>query len=96
MHPGDLDRRGLCDGARARLRSAAGEIEVDLQADAGLLPGVVCLPHGYRHHGRGSGQHPACALPGARYNDLSDPALLDAPSGNAALNGIPVELLPLP
>ena len=29
---------------------------------------------------------------GPSYNDLSDPARLDGPSGNAALNGLPVRI----
>jgi hypothetical protein len=56
------------------------------------MPGVVCLPHGYGHALDGVRLRHAHALPGASYNDLSDPAALDVPSGNAALSGIPVWL----
>jgi hypothetical protein len=35
----------------------------------------------------------AGALPGASANDLTDERALDALSGNAALNGVPVEVV---
>ena len=42
------------------------------------------------HDRPGTRQSRAEAVAGASYNDLSDPAALDGPSGNAALNGLPV------
>lgn len=92
VHPDDLQRLDLQEGSRARLRSAHGEIEVELEADAGLRPGVVCLPHGYGHTLAGVQLGIASAQPGASYNDLTDPHALDAPTGNAALNGVTVQL----
>jgi hypothetical protein len=54
------------------------------------MPGVVCLPHGFGHQRDGVRLTRAAALPGASYNDLSDPTALDVASGNAALNGLEV------
>jgi anaerobic selenocysteine-containing dehydrogenase len=90
MHPHDLRLRGLADGGTVRLRSRSGAIEVELQLSEDLMPGVVCLPHGFGHARHGSQQPHASALAGESYNDLTDPAALDGPSGNAALNGLPV------
>ena len=37
----------------------------------------------------------ATALPGASVNDLTDPDVVEAVSGNAVLNGVPVTVEPL-
>ena len=87
MHPADLAARGLTDGARVSVRSRVGSIETEVQADASLRPGVASLPHGHGHDRADIGWTRAATLPGASYNDLSDPLSLDVPSGNAALNG---------
>jgi anaerobic selenocysteine-containing dehydrogenase len=90
MHPEDMDKRGLRDGARIRLRSRIGEVHTEVQGSDAMMPGVVCLPHGFGHQRADTRIARAQALPGESYNDLSDPALLDVASGNAALNGLPV------
>jgi len=95
-NPADLAARGIADGGRARLSSRVGSIEVDVLASDALAPGVVCLPHGFGHDREGVRLHRARNVRGASYNDLTDPARLDAPSGNAALNGTPVTLDPIP
>lgn len=90
MHPDDLAARGIAPGSTVRIRSAISELHTQVLADADLMPGVVSLPHGFGHGRAGSQQQLADALAGISYNDLSDPAMLDGPTGNAALNGLPV------
>ena len=90
MHPEDLATRKLTEGSRVRVRSIIGSIETEVLGDAGLMRGVVCLPHGFGHDRGGVGWTRAATVAGASYNDLTDTASLDAPSGNAALNGTPV------
>lgn len=92
MHPEDLARRGLVDGQRVRVRSRVGEVEVDVAASEEMMPGVVSLPHGWGHDRAGVRLAIARAQPGVSANDLTDERRLDALSGNAALNGIPVEV----
>jgi len=92
VHPTDLAARGLADGDVARVRSRTGAVEVEVCASDALLPGVVCLPHGFGHGRAGSRMARAGAVDGVSYNDLTDPLRIDAPSGNAALNGTPVSL----
>ena len=94
MHPGDLARRGIGDGARVTVASGVGEIEVEVRSSDALMPGVACLPHGFGHDRPGTRQTRASAVAGASYNDLTDAAALDLPSGNAALNGIEVTVRP--
>jgi anaerobic selenocysteine-containing dehydrogenase len=90
MHPLDLLARELVDGAQARVRSRRGEVLVEVRATDEVMPGVVCLPHGFGHAQHGNTQSRATQVAGVSYNDLTDPEALDGPSGNAALNGVVV------
>jgi anaerobic selenocysteine-containing dehydrogenase len=92
MHPADLASRSLADGARVRVSSAVGSVVTDVVASEELMPGVACLPHGFGHQRPGARQARAAQVEGASYNDLTDPAALDGPSGNAALNGLAIEV----
>ena len=92
VHADDLRHRGLVDGERASLRSRVGRIEVEVQASDDLMPGVVCLPHGFGHGQPDTRLARANDVEGANYNALTAADELDAPSGNAALNGVEVWL----
>ncbi|WP_120993899.1 molybdopterin oxidoreductase family protein [Stutzerimonas urumqiensis] len=92
MHPDDLARRGLTDGQRVRVRSRVGLIEVEVAASDDMMPGVVSLPHGWGHRQPGVRLSIASLQPGASANDLTDEQQLDRVSGNAVLNGVPVEV----
>lgn len=92
MNPADLNRLSLLDGQRVRVRSRVGVIEVEVAASDEMMPGVVSLPHGWGHGRAGSQLEIANRQPGASANDLTDERQLDALSGNAALNGVPVKV----
>ena len=92
MHPDDLAARGLASGQRIELSSRIGTLRVPVEASTAVMPGVVCLPHGWGHDRPGARLGIATAHAGASFNDISDDKFLDAVSGNAALNGIPVEV----
>ena len=92
MHPADLAARGLADGAPVRVRSRVGEITVEVQSSVEMMPGVVSLPHGWGHAREGVRLGVARAHAGVSVNDLTDERELDAVSGNAALNGLAVEV----
>ncbi len=92
MHPDDLARRRLSDGQRVRVSSRIGMIEVEVQASLDMMPGVVSLPHGWGHGRPGVQMAIASGQPGASANDLTDERQLDELSGNAALNGVPVQV----
>ena len=93
MNPDDLAHRDLADGARVRVTSRIGSVEVEVAASDDLMPGVVSLPHGYGHARDGVLMTRSREVPGVSINDLTDPELLDV-SGNAALNGVPVAVTP--
>ncbi|MFG3409882.1 molybdopterin oxidoreductase family protein [Streptomyces sp. NPDC048142] len=91
IHPRDVARFGL--GDRARVRSAAGEVEVSLEVTETVMPGVVSLPHGWGH--QDTGQSVARRNAGVNANALTDELVMDPVSGNAVFNGVPVSVLPV-
>ncbi|MGE5200425.1 MAG: molybdopterin dinucleotide binding domain-containing protein, partial [Rhodospirillaceae bacterium] len=92
IHPEDAARCGVQDGATVRLRSRVGEVQVPAELSAGMMPGVVCLPHGWGHDRKGIRLGVASRHAGASINDVIDDQLLDALTGTAVLNGTPVEV----
>jgi anaerobic selenocysteine-containing dehydrogenase len=95
VHPDDAARLGLADGEPARVSSRAGTIEVPVEVTDAVMPGVVSIPHGWGHDVDGIRMTVAAAHAGANSNTLADEELVDPLSGNAVLNGIPVELAPV-
>ena len=95
VHPDDAERYGLSDGERAELRSRTGSVRAEVEITDELMPGVVSLPHGWGQETRNTRQSVAAAQPGVNSNLLADELLIDAVSGNAVLNGIPVQLAPV-
>jgi anaerobic selenocysteine-containing dehydrogenase len=94
VHPEDSRRLGLADGGRATIRSAAGEVVAPVEVSDEMMPGVVCLPHGWGHDRPGTRVRVARDHAGINNNLLAPGALVDEPSGNAVVNGIPVEVSP--
>jgi anaerobic selenocysteine-containing dehydrogenase len=92
MHPLDARRLGLADGSRARVTSRAGTLELPVELDEGIMPGVVSIPHGWGHDRPGARLRLAAEDPGVNSNVLADELALDPLSGNAVLNGIPVRV----
>jgi anaerobic selenocysteine-containing dehydrogenase len=90
IHPLDAATRGLNSGDVARIRSSTGQIESPVEITDDVMPGVVCLPHGWGHDAEGSRLSVASATPGVNMNRLIDGTVLEPLSGNARLNGIPV------
>ena len=94
IHPDDADRLGLEDGRRALLRSAAGELEAPVEITDAIMPGVVSIPHGWGHDAAGARLRVAAEHAGVNSNLLADESMVEPLSGNAILNGIPVEVAP--
>jgi anaerobic selenocysteine-containing dehydrogenase len=94
IHPGDADSRGLEHGKTARITSEAGSLQVPVEVSDEMMPGVVCLPHGWGHDKAGARLGVAAAHAGVCNNLLAPGELVDVLSGNAIVNGIPVEVAP--
>ncbi len=90
IHPDDAARCGIADDSIVTVKSEAGEIKVPVEVTDGIKPGVVSMPHGWGHGKPGARVSVANGSPGAITNTLSPPTFIDEPSGNGALNGIPV------
>ncbi|WP_317932008.1 molybdopterin-dependent oxidoreductase [Halioxenophilus sp. WMMB6] len=93
MHPDDLAQRQLADGSQVRIESRVGAVQTTVVASDEVMPGVVSLPHGWGHQRGGVQLAVASQQGGVSCNDLTDPSLFDAVSGNAALNGVPVRVM---
>ncbi len=95
VHPEDARRLGLADGAGAHVASRVGVVDAPVEVTDAVMPGVVSLPHGWGHDVAGTDLGVAATRPGVNSNVLTDGAALDPLSGNAILNGIPVEVSPV-
>ncbi|MEV5727659.1 molybdopterin oxidoreductase family protein [Streptomyces pharetrae] len=95
IHPEDAERLGVRDGASVRVKGAGGAVTAVAEVTDAVRRGVVSLPHGWGHDRPGTRLRHAAADPGVNVNQLLDGSLLDPLSGNAVLNGVPVELAPM-
>jgi len=94
MHPDDLLQRGIAAGSAVSVRSRVGALQVVVESSEAIMPGVVSLPHGFGHDRAGIRMAIAQRHAGVSCNDITDDLALDALSGNAAVNGILVEVSP--
>ncbi len=92
LHPDDAEARGLADGDTVRVTSRVGAIELPVSVSDEIRAGVVSVPHGFGHHRPGIGWSHAATKPGVSVNDITDPLVVDALSGNAAFNAVPVKV----
>ncbi len=95
MHPTDADRLGLVGGDLARVRSSAGEVDIPVDVDEGLRPGVVCIPHGWGHGAEGTALSVASAAGGVNVNVLTPSTVVDPLSGTSQLTGFAVTVEPV-
>ena len=91
IHPNDAEQRGLADGDLAEVGSRAGCVTVPVEVTDEMRAGVVSLPYGWGHSAPGARMRVAERRPGVNSNILTDGSVLDKVSGNATLNGIPVD-----
>ena len=94
VHPLDAARCGVADGATARLSSAHGSVQVQVEFSDTLMPGVLSLPHGWGHDLPGTQMRVAAERPGANLNLLLDRNARDPLSGTSVLSGVAVTLAP--
>lgn len=92
MHPADLSERGIEDGDIVEVRVPGREGRGGGQGERGHHARCGESPHGYGHQRGGVRLANASQVPGVSVNDLTDPERLDVASGNAALNGVPVQV----
>jgi len=93
INPEDAARIGVSPEGHAKVTSRAGSVVAPVEVTDEIMAGVVSLPHGWGHDLDGSSLSVASARPGVNSNRLST-GDMDPVSGNAILNGIPVEVVP--
>ncbi|WP_426243690.1 molybdopterin dinucleotide binding domain-containing protein [Psychrobacter sp. TWP2-1-2] len=92
LHPETAKEYGIEDGQNVKVTSRVGSITIVAEVTDELMPKVVSIPHGWGHGRKGVKQKIAQAHAGVSVNDLTDDTLIDQLSGNAAVNGVPVQL----
>ncbi|MDN3447102.1 molybdopterin oxidoreductase family protein [Psychrobacter sp. APC 3281] len=92
LHPQTAAQHGIVEGQDVRVTSRVGSVVIAAEVTDELMPGVVSIPHGFGHGRKGVKQKIAQAHAGVSVNDLTDETLIDQLSGNAAVNGVPVQL----
>ena len=90
MNPADAERLGIESGRLVEVRSRVGVVELPAEVTADMMPGVVCMPHGYGHNRPGTRLDVARQHAGVSINDLTDETFMDELTGNAALSGVSV------
>jgi len=96
LHPETAKKYGIEDGQNVKVSSRVGSVIIVAEVTDELMPKVVSIPHGWGHGRKGVKQKIAQAHAGVSVNDLTDDTLIDQLSGNAAVNGVPVQLEAIP
>ncbi len=92
MHPDDAEARQLEDGQIVEVTSRVGQLLLRVEISQAIMPGVVSIPHGWGHGREGVQLQVAQQHAGVSLNDLTDEQVVDELTGNAAFNGVAVEV----
>lgn len=92
MHPADAQQLKLLDQQVVKVSSRVGSVKLPLEITTDIMPGVVCMPHGYGHDREGVQLEIAKQYAGVSINDLTDEYVLDELTGNSAFSGVRVEV----
>src|ERR1044072_3121021 len=92
MNPQDATHRNLTAGQRVSVRSRVGSVDVPVEISEEMMPGVVCMPHGWGHDRSGVQLEIAQLHAGESINDVTDNLAIDALCGTAAFTGTLVEV----
>jgi len=95
MHSQDAQALAVTEGEMIRVQSRIGEISIPVELCDDVMRGVISIPHGFGHHRQGTQLSIAEGKAGVSLNDITDDTFVDGISGNAALNGTPVTVIPL-
>ncbi len=88
----DAEDLNLQNNQTVKVASRVGCVEIPLEITDAIAPGVVSIPHGYGHARDGVQLDTARGHAGVSINDLTDPALLDELTGNAAFSNTKVRV----
>ncbi len=92
MHPQDAAGLGLKEQSLVKVTSRVNHVELPLEITDSVMPGVVCMPHGYGHQRAGVELAVAQQYAGVSINDLTDERVIDELTGNAAFSNVRVKI----
>ncbi|HNG47910.1 MAG TPA: molybdopterin dinucleotide binding domain-containing protein, partial [Agitococcus sp.] len=96
MNSIDAQALGVQDGDLLTVKSRVGEVNIPVETTDDIMQGVLSIPHGFGHHRQGTQLSIAEGkAAGVSMNDITDDSFVDGLSGTAALNGIPVVVMPI-
>lgn len=92
VHPDDGAAREVADRAITVVSSFNGSLEVPADVSDEMMPGVLSLPRGWGQDKPGTRRSVARGHAGVNNNLPAPPEFVDVPSGDAAVDGMPVEV----
>lgn len=96
MNSIDAKALKLTEGEVIKVKSRVGEISLPVELCDDIMQGVISIPHGFGHNREGTQLSIAEGKAmGESMNDITDDIYVDGISGNAALNGVPVVVVPV-
>jgi anaerobic selenocysteine-containing dehydrogenase len=88
----DAEKLNLQNNQTVKVSSRTGAVELPAEITENIAPGVVSIPHGYGHDRKGVRLDTAKNHAGVSLNDLTDHALIDELTGNAAFSNTKVRV----
>ena len=96
MNSVDAQALAVTEGDMIRVQSRVGEISLPVEITDDIMQGVMSIPHGFGHNREGTQLSIAEGkAAGVSMNDITDESYVDGLSGNAALNGMAVTVMPV-
>ena len=95
MNPLDAQKKSIADGQKVRVKTSNAQIELEAKLSEEMMPGVISIPHGWGHEGKGTQQKIALENKGGNLNALGDDLAIDPVSGNADLHIRNVKVYPI-
>lgn len=92
LHIDDAKQLGIETGQQVLVRSSTGQVEIEVEVNDDIRPGVVSIPQGWGHNRNKTKMTVAAKQPGISINTLTDAGRVDELTGNAAFNGTPVAI----
>jgi len=92
IHPTDAQSYNINNEETVEVHSDSGSINIMAEITEDVIPGTICIPHGWGHVGDGVQLDTAKSHAGTNVNELTNHERLDALSYNMAFNGHPVAI----
>jgi len=92
INPDDAHKLRLKEKQQVNVSSSVGKVVIPVEISTEMMQGVVSIPHGFGHHGKGTSMKLAQENAGVSINDLTNNQLIDKLTGNADFSGTKVKI----